>query len=57
MCLKQFIIYIWTFAPLAKMNDYLRKIVKKWVLRSICKGLLVKIYARLTNIFYNFLSK
>ncbi len=29
MCLKQFIIYIWTFAPLAKMNDYLRKIVEE----------------------------
>jgi hypothetical protein len=28
-CLEQFIVYIWTFAPLAKMNAYLRKIVEK----------------------------
>jgi hypothetical protein len=28
-CLEKFTIYIWTFAPLAKMNAYLRKITEK----------------------------
>jgi len=28
-CLEQFTIYIWTFALLPKMNDYLRKIVEE----------------------------
>jgi hypothetical protein len=29
MCLEQFIVYIWTFTPLAKVNAYLRKIAKE----------------------------
>ncbi len=33
-CLKQFTVYIWTFAPLAKMNAYLRKIVEKMGIKT-----------------------
>jgi hypothetical protein len=36
-CLKQFTIYIWTSIPLAKMNAYLKKKQKTWVLRSLAK--------------------